>query len=91
MSAKHTMMGGALHVYKRENSKFWQCSTFLRGRNWRTSTKEIDLTKAKDFAEGWYLTLRDKNRHGELRAEKTFAHAAKQFMKEYEAIKILLI
>ena len=88
MSAKHTMMGGALHVYKRENSKFWQCSTFLRGRNWRTSTKEIDLTKAKDFAEGWYLTLRDKNRHGELRAEKTFAHAAKQFMKEYEAITL---
>lgn len=86
MAAKHEMMGGKLHLYKRERSRFWQCSTFMNGRNWRTSTKEEDLSKAKDFAEGWYLTLRDKSRHGELRAEKTFAHAAKQFTKEYEAI-----
>lgn len=86
MAAKHEMMGGKLHVYKRERSKFWQCSTFLNGKNWRTSTKEFDLSKAKDFAEGWYLTLRDKSRHGELRAEKNFAHAAKQFMREYEII-----
>ncbi len=86
MAAKHEMMGGKLHVYKRERSKFWQCSTFMNGKNWRTSTKEFDLSKAKDFAEGWYLTLRDKSRHGELRAEKSFAHAAKQFMREYEII-----
>lgn len=86
MNAKHTMMDGTLHVYKRGRSKYWQCSTFMNGKNWRSSTKEVDLSKAKDFAEGWYLTLRGKARDGVLRSEKTFAHAAKQFMREYEII-----
>ncbi|WP_370334465.1 tyrosine-type recombinase/integrase [Parvularcula marina] len=84
--AKHTMMGGSLHLYKRSpTAKFWQCATFMNGKNWRTSTKERDLSKAKDFAEGWYLTLRDKSRHGELRAEKSFAYAAKSFITYFEA------
>ena len=29
----HDLMGGKLHVYKRENSRFWQCSTYLAGKN----------------------------------------------------------
>lgn len=24
--AKHTILGGKVHVYRRENRKFWQCS-----------------------------------------------------------------
>jgi hypothetical protein len=54
-------MGGKLHIYKRENRAFWQCSTFLSGKNHRTSTKEISLAKAKDFAEDWYLELFGKH------------------------------
>lgn len=73
---KHSVLGGKVHVYRRENSRYWQCSTFLSGRNWRVSTKEESLSLAKDFAEDWYLGLRGKKVRGELKHEKTFKHAA---------------
>lgn len=82
----HELMGGKLHLYKRGNSRFWQCSSYLAGRNHRVSTREESLAKAKDFAEDWYLELRGKQRNGELVSEKTFAQAAKQFLREYEII-----
>ena len=41
---------------------------------------------AKEFAEDWYFTLLDKDRRGEISAEKTFAEAAKQFKREYEVL-----
>lgn len=56
--AKHTILGGKVHLYQRPNSSYWQCSTYLKGKNRRTSTKEDSLSKAKDFAEDWYLQLR---------------------------------
>ena len=55
MAEDHQLMGGKLHVYRRENSGNWQCSTYLAGKNWRVSTKEDSLSHAKDFAEDWYL------------------------------------
>ena len=51
----HVLMGGRLHVYKRENSRYWQCATFIDGRNHRMSTKEESIAQAKDIAEDWYL------------------------------------
>jgi hypothetical protein len=84
--AKHTLMGGKLHVYKRENSRYWQCSAYLGAKNRRTSTKEESLSRAKDFAEDWYLELKGKHRRGEIRDEKNFKHAAEQFIREYEII-----
>ena len=51
----HVLMDGALHVYRRENSKFWQCATFLSRRNHRQTTKETNLAAAKDFARDWYM------------------------------------
>ena len=84
--ADHTIMGGKVHVYQRDNSSFWQCSTYLSGKNRRVSTKEKTLAKAKDFAEGWYLELRGKHRRGEISAEKTFRQAADQFLREFEII-----
>jgi integrase len=84
--AHHEMMDGRLHVYTRDGSRFWQCSTFLNERNWRTSTKTDSLAEAKDFAEDWYLTLRGKHRAGTLKHERTFAQAADQFREEYEAL-----
>jgi len=79
-------MGGKLHVYRRENSGYWQCSTYLEGKNWRISTKEDSLSCAKDIAEDWYLGLRGKHRAGELKVGKTFKQAAEQFLHEYEII-----
>ncbi len=84
--ATHTIFGGKVHLYKRPNSSFWQCSTYLAGRNRRVSTKQESLELAKEFAEDWYLSLRDKNRSGALISEKTFRQAAAVFEREYEII-----
>ena len=79
-------MGGKLHVYRRENSGNWQCATYLHGKNWRVSTKEDSLARAKDFAEDWYLSLKGKSHAGVLKVGKTFKQTAEQFLLEYEAI-----
>ncbi len=49
----HKIMGGKVNIYRRQNSDNWQCSTFLNGRNWRITTHEDSLGRAKDFAEDW--------------------------------------
>src|SRR5262249_8996633 len=87
MAEQHELMGGKLHLYKRDRSSYWQCSAFLRGKNWRISTKEDSLSHAKEIAEDWYLGLRGKARNGELPSGgPTFKKAADQFMQEYETI-----
>lgn len=82
----HSIMGGKVHVYRRDNSRFWQCATYLAGKNHRISTKEESLALAKEIAEDWYLELRGKHRRGEIKNEKTFAEAAEKFFAEYEVI-----
>ena len=86
MPEKHTILGGKVHVYRRDNSSRWQCATYLAGKNRRVSTKEDGLAKAKDFAEDWFLELRGKARSGEITNEKTFREAAVQFEREYQII-----
>lgn len=86
MTEHHTLMGGKLHVYKRENSDLWQCSTFINGKNRRKSTKEDSLSRAKEIAEDWYLELRGKFRAGLIIDGRTFQVAADQFLREYEVI-----
>lgn len=89
MAQNHTILGGKVSLFKRPRSDFWQCCTYLAGRQHRKSTKQESLSLAKDFAEDWYLGLRGKLRGGELVArknEKTFVHAADQFELEYEVM-----
>jgi integrase len=86
MAEHHELMGGKLHIYKRENSGYWQCSTYLRGKNRRMTTKEESLSHAKEIAEDWYLELRGKARAGELTSGPTFKKAADRFMQEYETM-----
>lgn len=86
MDEKHTILGGKVHVYKRDRSSVWQCSTYIEGKNRRVSTKEESLSKAKEFAEDWYLELRGKKARGELITERTFAQAAEKFEREYVAM-----
>lgn len=86
MSEKHAILGGKVHLYKRPGSPLWQCSTYLKGKNWRVSTKEEGLGKAKEWAEDWYLGLRGKVVKGELKSEKTFKDAAEKFTAEYGVI-----
>ncbi len=86
MTTTHDLMGGSLHVYRRENSRFWQCATYLNGRNHRASTKLDSLSQAKDFAEDWYLELKGKSRRGEIKGGKSFQQAADQFLREFIAL-----
>jgi integrase len=81
--ADHKLMGGKLHLYKRDRSRYWQCSTYLGGRDRRTSTKLEGLAQAKDFAEDWYLELKGKHKRGEIRDGKTFGDVAPQFVREF--------
>ncbi|HEV3278223.1 MAG TPA: site-specific integrase [Terriglobia bacterium] len=85
MAEHHTILGGKVHVYKRPNSTRWQCSTYLAGRNRRTTTKEDSLSKAKEIAD-WYLQLRGKLRSGDIKSEKTFRDASEQYLREYDII-----
>ena len=86
MQDSYELMGGKLHLYRRENSSNWQCSTCLGGKNWRKSTKEDSFSHAKIVAEDWYLELKGKMRAGELKIGKTFKLASDQFPREYEII-----
>lgn len=84
--ASHMVLGDKVRIYQRANSSLWQCSTYLEGKEWRVSSKTDSLAQAKEFAEDWYFELRGKSRSGQLKKEKTFADAAKQFVLEYVAL-----
>ena len=86
MSEHHTILGGKVHIYRRPNSSSWQCASYLAGRNRRTTTKEDSLSKAKEFAEDWYLQLRGKLRCGELKSGKLFREAAELYLREFDII-----
>jgi integrase len=79
----HALIGDRLHVYRREGSPYWQCATYLAGKNHRVSTKEKDLERAKKIASDWYLNLQVKDRAGELSEGPTFRDAAEIFEAEY--------
>lgn len=83
---KHLLMDGKLHLYKRPESKYWQCSTYLSGKNRRKSTDQDTFAHAKEVAEHWYFGLRGKVAAGLLKDGYTFEQAAKQFEREYVVI-----
>ena len=80
------LMGGKLQIYRRGESRFWQCSASVGGKQRRTSTKQESLDQARHVAEDWFLTLQGKDRAGVLDAGVSFKKAADQFLKEYGVI-----
>lgn len=82
----HAILGGNVQLYKRDRSPYWFATTTIAGKQRKKSTKETSLSLAKDIAEDWYLGLMGKAKSGSLTGEKTFAQAAKQFLREYEVI-----
>ncbi len=79
----HEMFDGRLQVYRRGESRFWQCAARVGSQRFRNSTKEEDLARAKDIAEGWYLELRGKLRNGEIiKKERTFGEAAEHYLRQ---------
>lgn len=51
----HSLMDGKLHLYRRPESKFWQCAAYLGGRNHRASTRHDNLAVAIEFARDWFM------------------------------------
>lgn len=82
----HHLLGGKLHLYKRDDSSYWWSATYLAGRNRRATTKEENVEHAKRIAEDWYYALQLKHRSGELKGGKLFSDAAKVFEAEYAAL-----
>jgi hypothetical protein len=78
-------LGDKVHIYKRLNSSSWQCASYLAGKNRRTTTKGDSLSKAKEFAEGWYLQLGGKLRDGGLKSGM-FPEAANLYLREFDII-----
>lgn len=69
---RHEILGGLVQVYRRGEGRHWHCSASVDGNQHRVTTKEDDLTLAKEFAEDWYLALRGKARAGLLKRERPF-------------------
>ncbi len=82
---RHRILGDKVILYRRSEGGSWHYYTFLKGREWRRSTKEKSLGKARDIATDWYMELCAKDHFGELKTGKTLTQAAKIFETEYEA------
>jgi integrase len=81
----HTLMDGKVHLYKRGKSRFWQCSTYMDGRNHRVSTKEETLTLAKEFAREWYMAtyVHSKSQHHTDRNARLFKTFGQKELSEH--------
>jgi hypothetical protein len=82
---RHRILGDKVALYQRKGSPKWHAYTFLEGKEWRKSTKQESLAKAKDVATDWYMDLTARAHYGELKTGKTFKEVAKIFETEYEA------
>lgn len=83
----HSLMDGKVHVYRRDGSRYWQCSTYMSGRNHRKSTKHESLAMAMDYAREWYMTVYvDSRRFQESGLTQNLLHkAAPQHRREEPA------
>ena len=82
----HQILNGKVQLYRRGDSRIWQCAASVGGKQRRATTRRDSVALASEFAEDWYLGLRGKARAGILLSERSFAQAAEQFLKEYEII-----
>lgn len=58
---RHEAVGGRVNLYRRPNSRFWQCQGSFGGKSERASTKTENLEEARRFAENWYLENEQKH------------------------------
>jgi integrase len=82
---RYKILGDQVALYRRSEGGPWHCYTFLNNQEWRKSTKEKSLARAKDVAKDWFNELQAKDHLGELHAGISFAQVAEMFEEEYEA------
>lgn len=81
---RHRILADKVALYRRTKGGKWHAYTFLEGKEWRKSTKEHSLSKAKDVAEDWYMDLTARSHYGSLETGKPFNEVAQLFADEYE-------
>jgi integrase len=87
-TTRHYLMDDRVQLYMRPKSPHWWCACSIAGRQKRATTKEESLSRAKDVARDWYLSLMGKYRSGEIKEGKTFKEAAARFIDEFETITL---
>lgn len=53
---RHLAVGGRVNIYRRPNSRYWQCQATFDGQSRRVSARTESLEEARAFAEAWYLS-----------------------------------
>ena len=56
---------GKVQLYRRGDSRIWQCAASVGGKQRRATTKREILALASEFAEDWYLGMRGKDPPGQ--------------------------
>ncbi len=84
----HKYKDEKLHVYKRDDSRFWLCRFFAEGKYKTKTTGEEKLRNARDFAESWYEDIRYNQRHGIAVHSKKFSFVAKEYLAYQETLVI---
>jgi len=82
---KHVILGGKARLFKRSNSKYWQCAASIDGQECRASTRKAILSEAEIVAEEWYFDQRAGVKLGKKK-EKAFAQAYNLFERDFLAI-----
>lgn len=62
---KEGAAGGRVSLYKRSNSRFWQCQCTIAGRVHRISSKTESLPEARRFATQWFVDLSEGSEQGQ--------------------------
>src|ERR1700761_6292096 len=89
MTAIHTMFDDRVQIYRRPGGKVWHCSTRVGGVRFRATTKEEDISRAKDYVEEWYLGLRGQLRAGAIvKKENSFQKAWDSYLEEVRVLAI---
>lgn len=66
--AKIEAVGGRVSIYRRKNSRYWQCQCTVNGTTHRVSSRTRDLGEAQRFATLWYLQLSEADGGEQLAA-----------------------
>lgn len=66
--AKAAAAGGRVSIYRRKNSRFWQCQCSIEGEIYRVSARTEDLAEAQRFATHWFIKLMEANGGSDLPA-----------------------
>jgi hypothetical protein len=78
---------GKLRLERRNGASIISARTFIQGKLVRKSTGENTVHAATKVATDWFLSLRDRERHGEDIHGRTFAELAELFLQHADEVR----